>query len=114
MRTAWYGLRVSTRWFAGFLMIAFGGELGMSQSSWEYSILYRPIGARMIAFADASSASAYDVTCMFSNPASLSFLRTSAIVANHTRNWNLGLITDNIAVPFALSQRQHHRSGCHG
>jgi hypothetical protein len=91
-------------WGTSLLAIVLVNECS-GQSMYEYSPMYRPIGARMVAFADASSASAYDVTCIFSNPASLSFLRTSSIVVNHTRNWNLGLVTDNVAIPLALSQR---------
>jgi hypothetical protein len=77
---------------------------GFAQEPFAYITQPTPIGAQMIAFGDGHSASAYDVSCMFSNPASLSFLRAPTMTINRTRFWSSGVITDNIAIPISIAK----------
>jgi hypothetical protein len=90
------------RWgvFLGWVLLTIPA---FAQQPFSYITQPIPIGAQMIAFGDGHSASAYDVTSMFSNPAALSFLRSPTLSINRTRLWESGVITDNIAIPISIA-----------
>jgi hypothetical protein len=75
-----------------------------SQPTYRYDARPSGNGARGTAFADAYSADASDVNSMYSNPASLCFLKTSSISVSHLHDWTYQTFQQNIAAPFQISQ----------
>ncbi|MGA9121284.1 MAG: hypothetical protein WB699_18095 [Bacteroidota bacterium] len=62
------------------------------------------VSVRGDAFAGAYCADAFDVTAMYSNPASLSFLRTRSVVVSDLSDWTLKSQTVSAAAPLLIDQ----------
>jgi len=78
-------------------------NITQSQTGIAYTPSTIGIGARAAALSDAYTADLCDVTSMYWNPASLSFLQKAFVVMNHFQEREQNVMSDNIAIPLLRS-----------
>ncbi len=93
---------ISLRRHIAYIMAAVGVTLflsaaAQSQAPFYYTVRPQGHGMRAAALADASSADASNVTGMFWNPASLSFLGSGGIIGTHTLDVKTRLQSEYLA-----------------
>lgn len=63
------------------------------------------LGARNVALGSANMSEAYDISCMYENPATIAFLEVPSVFINHSQG-NFSAIQENVAFPVVYDRSQ--------
>lgn len=89
-----------------FVVLSMWLTTASAQSVTYYRVHPSPSGARSLAFSEASSADNRDLNAMYSNPASLVFVRIPTIVVNHAIERASNVMNENVAIPLMLHGKE--------
>jgi hypothetical protein len=81
------------------LLLIGGADRVHAQVRSEFRPQVFGVGARSTALADTYVSEVLDVTGMYSNPAGIRMLRTSALMVSHLEEWSQNSMRDNVTLP---------------